>query len=435
MSMNIWILQHYATPPDMPSGTRHFTFAKQLVQRGHSVSIWASGLNHGTFKEERLSGTQLLRTETIEGVAFIWVRTTPYSRNDWRRMANITSYSVLVAAAGALKRRKPDVIWASNPHLFSGLSGYLLAKKTGARFVFEVRDLWPQIFVDMGVYPSKHPMIVGLRKIEKFIYNKAERVISPMSLMPEYIASLGIGRQKAVHIPHGINFVIFNNTSVQLPEKISTCIGRIKREKKTIIGYAGAHGKADALDTIVDAARILADAGVDNIHFILVGHGTEKDRLVDLTKQYNLENINFFDSIPKNSIPTLLDSYDVCIVCKESHLRSYGAGFIKTYDYMARGKPVIWAAYDEDNPVRRSGCGWEVVPENPGQLAEATKKFAKLSLEELVRIGEKGFEYVKKYNDHDRLTDILEAVLMGEKDIPSILYCPVSEVLCSDIKN
>jgi len=121
--MHIWMLNHYATPPDTPGGTRHFDFARELVKQGHKVSIFASGFSHRTRTEERLKGRQNCRRENIDGVEFIWLRTAPYyGGNDWRRVINMLSYSLRVIPKGFMFKESPDVILASSPHPFAGLA-------------------------------------------------------------------------------------------------------------------------------------------------------------------------------------------------------------------------------------------------------------------------------------------------------------------------
>lgn len=413
--MNIWILQHYATPPDTLSGTRHFNFAKQLLKRGHTVSIWAAGFNHSTFKEERLSGLELVRTDNIEGVDFVWIRTPSYTKNDWRRMANIITYSILVFVFGMLKRKKPDVIWGSNPHLFAGLVGYLLSKMTGARFVFEVRDLWPQVFVDLGAFRNDSRAIAYLRRLEGFIYNKAEMIITLMPKAFNYITSVGIPEHKIVYIPHAVDFEAFLIDQVILPDDLAVTLGHLRSKGKTIIGYIGAHGIADGLETLVDAAEIVQKSGEDHIHFVLVGSGTEREKIVQRARDKNLSNIDLFNFIPKTAVPEFIRSFDIGIICKrKSEVHKYGVSFIKIFDYMACAKPIIWAVYSDDDPIQRTRSGLSIEADNPEKMAQAIQKMAAMSAEEQKQYGDNGYNYVFKNHHYDKLTDKIESVLIGD---------------------
>jgi glycosyltransferase involved in cell wall biosynthesis len=412
--MNIWIFQHYATPPDTPGGTRHYNFARDLMARGHQVTIFVSAFNHGSLRQERLDEGESYKREQIQGVDFILLKTSHYTKNDARRMANMLTYALRTVRYGMTLSPAPDVIWASNPHLFAGLAGYVLAKARSARFVFEVRDLWPQVFVDIGAFSPRNPMIMGLRNIEKFIYSKAERIITLMPRATDYIASLGISPGKVVHIPHGVNFEMFSDTSKGLPKDLAALIARLKDEGKMIIGYTGAHGAADALETVIQAASTLESENKKGIHFLMVGEGTERNRLVDSVSRMGLSNITFYPAIPKSNMPALLNSIDVGLICKkDSNLYKYGTSFIKTFDYMACSLPVLWAVRSGDSPVADSGCGIIIPPEDSAAMVEAAKAFLGMSVQKRGEMGKKGLDYVREHHDHNKLTDRLEKILKG----------------------
>ncbi len=410
--MNIWILQHYATPPDTNSGTRHFNFAKRLAENGHSVKIFASGFNHSTRREERCTGKESYKKQRYGEIDFMWVKTPPYDHNNWRRMFNMAVYSFRVANAISAGMGFPDVVWASNPHLFSGLAGYWISKKCNARLVFEVRDLWPQVFVDIGTYRENHPVVFSLRKIEKFIYRKSSKIIVLMPRASDYMEKIGINKDKVVYIPHAVDLGSFSAEDTTLPREISRRIEDLRVKNKVLVGYAGAHGIADALDSLVEAANILQILGRDDLHFLTIGDGTELERLIQKAKKLDLKNINFLGSIPKNAASTFLKSIDVGIVCKKnSKLYEYGTSFIKTFDYMACSIPIIWAVNSKDSPVSESGCGLTIPSENPDEMAKAILRFASLPINEKHFMGKRGLEYVKQYHDIDVLFNRLYSVL------------------------
>ena len=235
--MNIWILNHYATPPDTPGATRHFDFARELTKLGHRVSIFASSFFHGTRNEERLEGKQNYRRQNIDGVEFVWLRTTPYyGGNDWRRVINMLSYSFRVIPLGIRFGESPDVILASSPHPFAGLAGYVLAKLKRAGFIFEVRDLWPQTFVDIGGYSNRSLVVKLLRVLERFLYHRAKKIIVLLPNASEYITRLGIPDSKIVYIPNGISPELFSDTSAKLPQELDDIISGLKSEAKMLVG-------------------------------------------------------------------------------------------------------------------------------------------------------------------------------------------------------
>ena len=411
--MNIWILNHYATPPDTPGGTRHFDFARELTKLGHRVSIFASSFFHGTRNEERLEGKQNYRRQNIDGVEFVWLRTTPYyGGNDWRRVINMLSYTFRVIPLGIRFGESPDVILASSPHPFAGLAGYVLAKLKRAGFIFEVRDLWPQTFVDIGGYSNRSLVVKLLRVLERFLYHRAKKIIVLLPKASEYITRLGIPDSKIVYIPNGISPELFSDTSAKLPQELDDIISGLKSEAKLLVGYAGAHGIANNLDTIIETASLLQNEGVARVHFLLVGEGREKQRVIEKAKSWGLNNVTFYDSIPKYAIPTLLRSIDIAVASmNKSALYKYGMSLNKLFDYMICARPVVWGTNSVKNPVVEANCGITVPPEEAGEMATAIVKICELSDRERRDMGMRGHEYVTKYHSVPVLANrLLEAM-------------------------
>ncbi len=411
--MNIWILNHYATPPDTPGSTRHFEFARKFVKQGHQVSIFASGFSHRTRREERLERNEACRRENIDGVEFIWIRTVPYYKgNDWRRAVNMLSYSFRVVPLGLRFKESPEVILASSPHPFAGLAGYILAKLKKARFILEVRDLWPQALVDIGGYSRRSPVGKLLRILERFLYQRAKKIVVLHPKASDYIGGLGIPDNKIVYIPIGADPELFSNPAVDLSQELNELLASLKSEGRILVGYTGAHGIANALDTIIEAARLLRDEGAAKVHFLLVGDGPEKERLVRKAESWRLSNIGFYKSIPKNAMPKLLKAIDIAVISwRKSDLYKYGMSSNKLWDYMICAKPVVWGIDSANDPVAEANCGITVPPENPGEMAKAIIKLCGLSDDERRDTGMRGYEYVMKYHSVPVLVPKLLEVL------------------------
>jgi glycosyltransferase involved in cell wall biosynthesis len=410
--MNIWMLNHYATPPDTPGGTRHYDFARELVKRGHRVTIFASSFGHRSRKEERLQGRQNYLVKEIGGVRFVWVRTFPYQRNEWRRAANMLSYGCRATFRGLRLKEKPDVILASSPHPFAGLAGYLLSRRKKAKFIFEVRDLWPQTLVDVGSYKEKSLTVKLLGALERFLYRRARKIVVLLPGAAEDITGLGIPEDQIVYIPNGVSPELFAETGARLPKKLDKLIADLKAEGKAMVGYTGAHGLADGLDTIVETAKLLQDRGADRIHFLLVGDGAEKKRLVEKAKSLSLNNLSFFKPIPKNAMTGLLRAIDITIVpLRKSEMWKYGTSKNKLFDYMMCAKPIVWAINEANDPVARVGCGISIEPEDTEQMAKAITRLCGMSEWEQREMGKKGQEYAMKYHSIPVLTDRLLEVM------------------------
>ena len=200
--MKIWILNHYASPPDRAAGTRHYEFGRVLARQGHEVTIFASSFSHFSLQEERLAANELARAENFDGVRFVWIRTASYSGNDHRRTLNMLSYAVGVMLA---QRRfsRPDVVVGSSVHLAAVASACLIGHTRRVPFVFEVRDLWPQALIDLGELQERSVTARALRRLERFLYRRARVVISLLPHAGEYIAGTVSLRRRLSISPTG----------------------------------------------------------------------------------------------------------------------------------------------------------------------------------------------------------------------------------------
>jgi len=409
VSKNVWILNHYAISPDMSGGTRHYDLGKELVRRGHKVTIFASGFDHNTKKYIKVHPKERFKVEDYNGVRFVWVNTIPYYGNDWRRILNMISYGarVLNVCRGI---EKPDTIIGSSVHPFAVLAAWWLARRYKTRFIFEVRDLWPQSAIDMGVIKAKGMPAKMLYLWEKLMYKRAKKVIVLMPNAKNYLKKRGIDPQKIVWIPNGVDSGKFNN-----PEPLNSSFDVAKAFKKYKdkfrVVYAGAHGPANGLGVGIDAAYLLFKKSA-NVHFFLIGDGPEKKRLIKKAEGRAVDNITFLDPVSKSQIPSVLQQSDLLMFClRNLDIYKYGISLNKMYDYFASGKPVIMAGDTVNDVVREARAGITVEPENPEALAEGIIKILEMAPEEREKLGANGRAYVEKYHSIRVLGDILEKIL------------------------
>src|ERR1017187_2246243 len=409
--MRIWILNHYASPPDRAAGTRHYDFGRVLAGQGHEVTIFASSYNHFSRQEERLSPGERLRVECIDGVRFVWVRTPPYAGNNYRRVANMLSY----ASRTVLVQRhfsRPDVIVGSSVHLAAVAAAYVIGRARRVPFVFEVRDIWPQTLIDMGALREGGLASRILRWAELFLYGRARMVISLLPKAPDYIAGRGISREKIAYIPNGIAGAL--SADVTLSGGAAELVARITqlhRGGRVVAGYVGAHGRANGLDTLVHAARELRDRGEDGIVFVFVGDGPEKEACQRLARDHDLHNVIFWPPVPKRSVPAVLEALDVTLFSLlDVSVFKYGLSSNKLFDYLASGRPVVSACAVEETPVSASGGGICVPPEAPEAIADALITLASLGEAGRQAIGDRGKKWV--YQNHD-VTALAEQFLQA----------------------
>ncbi len=284
--MKIWILNHYASPPDRAAGTRHYDFGRVLAGQGHEVTIFASSYSHFSRQEERLSPGERMRIECVDGVRFVWVRTPPYAGNNYRRVANMLSYAgrtVLIQC----RFSRPDVIVGSSVHMAAVAAAYVIGRVRGVPFVFEVRDIWPQTLIDMGAtaegQPSRPEFWVG----RSYSFTAAPGWSSACYLRRRTtLPDAGYRESKIAYIPNGIAAPrpadkTMSGDSAELVARIT----QLRRDGRVIAGYVGSHGRANALGTLVRAARELRDRGEDGIVFVFVGDGPEKEACQRLARR------------------------------------------------------------------------------------------------------------------------------------------------------
>lgn len=401
--MNIWILNHYADTPDRQA-TRTYDLSKQLVERGHRATIFAAGFSHYSFREERIRSGETWREQDWNGVRFVWLKTAPYRKNDWRRVANMITFAWRAFRLGLKLKDKPDAIIGVSVHPLAALSAWALAVAKRSRFFFEVTDLWPEVLVDFGMLPRHHPATWLLRALEKFLYRRAERIIMIWPRTEEYVARFGISPEKVVWIPHLADLSRYE----ELEPYDGTIGGRFT------VMYVGSFVNFMAMEVILEAAKLLEDRGRRDIRFVLVGGGTEKERLERLASDLGLRNVEFPGLVPKKDIARTMGDADAFVVTlKNVPLLKYGISLNKACDYLASSRPTILAGEPGYDPIRQAGAGISVPAENPAALADAVEALMAYPPEERVQMGRNGREYLERVHGIQALADRLEKVLLG----------------------
>lgn len=335
--MNIWIFNHYATAPSHVGGTRHYDLAKELVDRGYSVTIFASSFNHFSKKEMVFDTIKTsFHKEVIDGISYIWLKTPPYN-NSLGRIKNILSYTLnsYLRAKKEVLIDNPDIIIGSSVHPLAAIVGYLMALKTKSKFYFEERDLWPQTFVDFQKISPKNPIAIILYRVERYLYEKADKIIVLFNKAPDYVRSRGIDSNKVIYLPNGVNYSNFLQMNEY--EEIDNIFEPFK--DKVVVVYAGSHGEANHLDSIINLFKQVSN---EKLHLLMIGDGPEKGRLIQKAQKYKLNNITFENAIPKEKIPYLLNKANIGIISvKDSPLYKWGFSMNKLFDYMAAELPIV----------------------------------------------------------------------------------------------
>ena len=402
----VWTLNHYAAEPGGVGGTRHFHLAEGLAQHGWESIIIASSieLNSG---RQRLHPGEANRLEVCKGVRFQWIRTPEYAGNGGGRMRNMLSYSMRVLLPSFTRGLPtPDAVIGSSVHPFAAVSGALLSRRFNVPFVFEVRDLWPQTLIDLGRLKPKSLIAKAMGWIERWLYRRADRIVVLLPRAADYIVPLGIDSGKIVWIPNGVDLSLFPAT----PPKQEGMQGEFT------LMYFGAHGQANALETLVDAMALVRERAPErSIRLRLIGDGLAKAELISRASRLGLdETIIVFEApVPKHRIPALAAEADAFVlsVLDRPALYRYGISMNKLFDYLAAERPVIIASAAVNNPVEDAQCGLTVRPGDPDALAGAIITMAALPVAKRRAMGERGRRHVEDNYGYQRLAARLSAVL------------------------
>ena len=399
--MNVWIVNQYAIPPSQAGGTRHYMLGKELARRGHSVSLIAASFDHVQQVETRLEPGESWKLESVESVQFLWLRTPAYSGNGGRRMLNMAAFATRLwwpSTTEALPR--PDVIIGSSPTLFAARAALALAKRWHVPFVLEVRDLWPQTLVDLGKVRDHHPVVIALEQIERKLYREAAEILALLPNAANHMVKRGASLDKITWLPNGVNIA---NAPQPIPPRDRGILQ---------VTYAGTHGLANGLDTLLDTAAHLQHQGVADIRFRLIGDGPDKPRLMQRASANNLANVCFEAPVAKAAIFGALSESDIFVATlRNAPLFRHGISPNKLYDYMAAARPVVLSADTAGDPIRQSGCGFVVPPESPTALGDALLKLRAMEAEHRWQMGMAGRRFVERHHSISVLGERLEIVL------------------------
>lgn len=376
---------------------------KYMVDDGFSFDIIGGSLNYLTGKSFggfkglwQKSGINLKNSTLLR----VYVPQT-YRKGFLGRILCYFTYLVLSVICG-FKAKKPDIVLATSPSLFTALAGYIISRVKKVPFYLEIRDLWPKVAVEMGMLKNKK--IINLSyKLEKFLCKKADKIIVITKGYADYIKELGIDPDKIRVIPNGIDAPMLEFESKVFPADIA------EHKNKFIAMYAGAVSKFNFLDKLVVVAEKLRKE--KDVIFMIIGDGNQKNALADMIKSKNLENILLLGSRTKNEISNYIANGDLCVNFYPFIDTSRLILQNKILDYMALGKPVLLQAPEgvTSEIIKKSGCGF-VTGENLDDFAEKIKWF-KENKEKIANMGILGREYVKNNFLRENLAKELSRIL------------------------
>lgn len=404
-----WLINQYSSTPETAMGGRHYYLAQELAKKGHKVYVIAGRYSHLLRNPKQFSET-FFEEKIAENFSFVWINLPEYEEaHSKQRVINWFKFSWALRKIPVLIKDKPDAVLYSSPSPIGYLGAKYLANKFKAKFIFEVRDIWPLTLMELGGHSAKHPLIRLMQWIEDRAYQKADFVFSNLFNAVEHMQTRGLDKNKFHWIPNGFSLAeVFNkedlneNILVQVPSS------------KFIVGYTGTIGIANAIDDLIDAAKILANQ--KEIHIVLVGAGKEKSELMEKASRLNLENISFIDPIPKKQIQSILNKFDTCYIgWQKNSLYRFGIAPNKLPEYLYAGKPIIHAFSGKGDLVEKANAGLTVEAQDPQAIAKAILQLYKMTQAERDILGENGHKYVLQNLEYKMIAEKLENIVFQEQ--------------------
>lgn len=354
--MKILYIHQYFVIPSEPGGTRSYWISRELVKRGHEVTMITSATeNHPKGREE------------IDGIDVVYVKNPAYN-NYMSATRKIWSFFAFVfnAIKAAKKEKGVDIVFATSTPLTVGAIALWLKRRKRWRYVFEVRDLWPEFPIEIGAIKNKAAIWL-LRKFEKRIYDKSEHVVALSPGMKEGVMKAGTPEEKVSMIPNMSKPDKFypHESNLEIAKQFGIDL------KKFNVIHFGSMGRANGLKYIIDTARILQDRGIGDVNFIFMGGGATEPLLKKQVEEQVLKNVQFLGNHPMDVVAEVVN------LCDASMTSFMNLPILKTnspnklFDSLSAGKPIIVnsAGWTKDM-VEKDQCGFYVDPETPEEFAE-----------------------------------------------------------------
>lgn len=359
--MKVVYIHQYFIQPCEPGGNRSYWIARELVKRGHQVTMITSA--NKLHEPGRID---------VDGIDVVYVKNPAYD-NYMSMLKKLWAFVAFIknACMAAAKEKDVDIVFATSTPLTVGAIALWLKNRKKWKYVFEVRDLWPEFPIEIGAIKNGF-LIWLLRKFEKRIYDKSEHVVALSPGMKEGVIKAGTPEEKVSMIPNMSKPDMFYPHEPNL--EIAKQFG-IDLTKFNVIHF-GSMGRANGLQYIIEAANKLKEKGDDSVRFIFMGSGATEPVIKQLAEDYDLKNVQFLGNHKMGVVAEVVNCCDASITTflNLPVLKTNSPN--KLFDSLSAGKPIIVnsAGWTKDL-VENDDCGFFVDPDNPVDLAEKLQKF------------------------------------------------------------
>lgn len=399
----LYIHQYFGTPRE-PGGTRSYWISQELIKRGHQVTVITSSVKDKS-KKGRVN---------VDGIDVVYLEND--YKNTMSRVAKVWSFVSFIKKAinAASKEKNVDLVYATSTPLTVGYIAMRLKKKMGWRYVFEVRDLWPEFPIQIGAIKNKL-VIKYLRNLERKIYERSEHVVALSPGMQDGVIAAGTPKEKTSMVPNMSKPDKFfpHEKNIEVAKQFG-----IDTTKFNVIHF-GSMNPANGLEYILDVAKILQDKAVQNIQFVFMGGGAVESRLKTIVEKKELKNVQFLGLHPMATVVEVVNLCDVSVTTFRNLPILQTNSPNKLFDSLSAGKPIIVnsAGWTKDM-VENENCGFFVDPDNASDFAEKLMLY-KDDKEKLKVWGENARRLSVEVYDKDILSaqvaDVLEKVYNSKK--------------------
>ncbi|WP_322981958.1 glycosyltransferase family 4 protein [Pseudomonas sp. C11] len=391
----LYFHQHFSTPKGAV-GIRSYEMARRLIARGHQVTMVCGSYGGGDtgLVQSFVGGKRRGHVDGIDIIEFDLA----YSNSDGFLKRAMTFFTFAMRSIGLALTERYDLVFATTTPLTAGIPGIFARWLRGKPFIFEVRDLWPELPKAMGVI--RNPLVLWAMSILEWAsYRSAHRLIGLSPGIVDGIAKRGVARDRIALIPNGCDLGIFAaDVEPWRPEPV--------KASDLLAVFAGTHGVANGLDAVLDAAAELKRRGRDDIKLLLIGSGKLKPALQARVSDEDLGCVIFHEPVNKVRLAGLMASADIGLqILANVPAFYFGTSPNKFFDYIAAGVPVLnnypgWLA----GMIRDNGCGFAIAPDDPSVFADALEQ-AVQDKSAIKEMGRKGRELAVREFDRDLLAN------------------------------
>ncbi|HVL01986.1 MAG TPA: glycosyltransferase family 4 protein [Dongiaceae bacterium] len=408
--MKILFLSHYFPPEVNAPATRTYEHCVRWLAQGHDVTVVTCQPNHP--KGELYSGyrNRLWQEEQVQGVRVIRLWTLlSANRGFGLRTLNYVAF-MLMCILFCWRFPRPDVVISTSPQFFNGLAGYFVARLRRARWVLEIRDLWPESIVAVGAMRDGM-LIRWLYTLELFCYRACDLLVPVTDSFRDYMVGRGVDANKICVIKNGVDLTLFPGTVTGSDTELDTLFEQHRLRGKFIAAYVGTHGMAHHLDTVLEAAQQTRDRS--DIAYLLVGDGAERERLAQQARRLNLDNLVMLEQMPKSKMPALWSRVQLSLILLKKSDTFKSVIPSKLFESLAMNKPVVLGVEGESARIlEESGAGITIEPQSADALAAAVVRLAD-DPAAYAAMAATGKEYVSRNFDRDVLATRFAGAMGG----------------------